>query len=388
MQRNKQITPIKSKNSIQQIGVLDSASRFVAMYSSEKLADRPDHLHNSQSATFNNVYELKKHPQRRRTKITFFKDGERGSIVLEAAMVLPIFLFISIFLVYLVQMTLVYTAMQNVTSDTARYVATHMYPVQLAADSLVAKEILPAESMRLPKLTFTELASKYENSVPAPLNTWMMEAASSGDIKLQDMKNQLSAPALDSTIKPLMQKLSAENKLDYDRIHVTQVTVPDLTAKTHPYFGIEIRYELPFKIPLIFKPIVLQARATERLWIGDTGEFGEDTAEATSETTGVSVVSVPSPAHPESNISIVAKAPAETTVNLKVQYKSGNSTAQGLGQATVDAEGNVSWTWKIPSNTTPGWANYTITTADGQEIRGVFEVATYDGRPVVGSATS
>lgn len=384
MRINKQITPIKPSNTIQPIGVFNTTSRFVAAYSSANLHD-PVH-HSSSNAS--NIYEFKNHVPRRRAKCRFFKDGERGSIVLEAAMVLPIFLFISIFLVYLVQMTLVYTAMQNVTSDTARYVATHMYPVQLAADNLVAKELLPAESMRLPKLTFTELASKYQDSVPAPLNTWMMEAASSGDIKLQDMKNQLSAPALDSMIKPLMQKLSAENKLDYERIHVTQVTVPDLTAKTHPYFGIEIRYELPFKIPLIFKPIVLQARATERLWIGDTGEFGEDAAEAAKETTGVSVVSVPSPAYPESNISIVAQAPPGTTVSLNIQYKSGNSTAQGLGQATVDAEGHVNWTWKIPSNATPGWANYTITTADGKEVRGVFQVVEYDGRPVIGSAVS
>lgn len=388
MQINKQITPIKSKNRIQQIGVFNTASRFVATYSSKSKNDPSDHAYHSHSALSTNVYELKNHSPNRRAKFTFFKNGERGSIVLEAAMVLPIFLFISIFLVYLVQMTLVYTAMQNVTSDTARYVATHMYPVQLAADNLVAKKILPAESMRLPKLTFTELASKYQDAVPAPLNTWMMEAASSGDIKLQEMKNQLSAPALDTMIKPLMQKLSAENKLDYERIHVTQVTVPDLTAKTHPYFGIEIRYELPFKIPLIFKPIVLQARATERLWIGDTGEFGEDAAAEATEETGVSVVSVPSPAYPESNISIVAKAPPGTTVHLNIQYKSGNSTAQGLGQATVDAEGNVNWTWKIPSNATPGWANYTITTADGKEVRGVFQVAEYDGRPVIGSAAS
>ncbi len=299
---------------------------------------------------------------------------DKGSIVLEAAMVLPIFLFVAIFLVYIVQMTLLSTALNNVASDTAKYVSTHMYPVKTATQTVDNAPIMQ-------KLSLTNLADQYGSVFPSPLSDWIYDAASTGDTRLRQLKNQAAAAVLDAAIKPLMQQISSENGLDYEHIHVTEVTVPDFSGD--PYFGIELSYELPFKVPLIFKPIVLQARATERLWIGDTGEEKAASSDESKEETGVRVVSVPHPAHPESLISIAATAPAHSRVKLEVHYKSGASTAQGLGEAEADENGNLIWTWKIPSSASTGWATYVLTTEDGQKIRGTFEIATYDGRPVI-----
>ncbi|WP_458119716.1 TadE/TadG family type IV pilus assembly protein [Paenibacillus sp. Z6-24] len=373
MQTNRQTTDTSKKGiALRPIGVLDRRSRFAAQYSRQQT---------SSHATSYRVYE-KNHASRNKSRLCIIpfpsalKREERGSIVLEAAMVLPIFLFVAIFLVYLVQMTLVSTALNNVTSDTARYVATHMYPVQKASEAIDASPIMP-------KLSLSELASQYEGAFPSPINEWMMEAASGGDAKIEQLKNQAAAAVLDAAIKPLIQQIASDNRIDYSRIHVTEVTVPDLSNKTNPYFGIEIEYELPFRVPLIFKPIVLQSRSIERLWIGDTGEFGATAQEATEKETGVKVMSVPQPAHPESMISIKATAPPSSVVSLEIRYKSGESTAKGLGQAIADAEGNIDWTWKIPSTATTGWATYVLTTADGQKIRGTFQIAQYDGRPVI-----
>jgi len=44
-----------------------------------------------------------------------------------------------------------------------------------------------------------------------------------------------------------------------------------------------------------------------------------------------------------------------------VRYKSGPSKAQGLGPKTADAGGDVSWSWKVGTNTTPGAWPVTIT---------------------------
>ncbi|WP_052714081.1 TadE/TadG family type IV pilus assembly protein [Paenibacillus dauci] len=375
MQTNRQTTDTKQKEiTLQPIGILDRQSRFVAQHSSQpyhRSNEIQSHNHHKQNQTYRDreIFRIIPFPSN-------LKREERGSIVLEAAMVLPIFLFVAVFLVYLVQMTLVSTALNNVTSDTARYVATHMYPVQKASEAM-------GESSVMPKLSLSELASQYEGAFPSPINEWMMEAASGGDAKIEQLKNQAAAAVLDAAIKPLIQQIASDNRIDYNRIHITEVTVPDLSSKTNPYFGIEIEYELPFRVPLIFKPIVLQSRSTERLWIGDTGEFGEAAQKETAEQTGVKVVSVPQPAHPESMISIKATAPPSSVVSLEIRYKSGESTAKGLGQAVADAEGNIDWTWKIPSSATAGWATYVLTTADGQKIRGTFQIAPYDGRPVI-----
>ncbi|WP_322923131.1 TadE family protein [Paenibacillus campi] len=304
---------------------------------------------------------------------------QHGSIVLEAAMVMPIFLFVAIFLVYIVHMTLLSTALNSAASDTAKYVATHMYPVKTAAQAIDNAPLMQ-------KLSLTDLTAQYGSTFPPPLSDWIQDAASTGDTRLRQLKNQAAAAALDSAIKPLIQHISTDHGLDYELIHVTEVTVPDFTGD--PYFGVELSYELPFRIPLIFKPIVLQARATERLWIGDTGEGEAASGDDSKEETGVRVVSVPHPAHPESLISIAATAPANARVKLEVHYKSGVSRAQGLGEATADANGNLIWTWKIPSSASAGWATYVLTTEDGQKIRGTFEIATYDGRPVMPAPAS
>lgn len=55
-----------------------------------------------------------------------------------------------------------------------------------------------------------------------------------------------------------------------------------------------------------------------------------------------------------SNATLQVKTAANTSCSIEVDYKSGPSKAAGLGAATSDATGNVSWTWKVGANTTPG----------------------------------
>ncbi len=59
---------------------------------------------------------------------------EQGSMVVEASLVMPMFIFFVLFLIYIVQMTLVSTALQSTVSDTVKMVSTHMYPVALAIE--------------------------------------------------------------------------------------------------------------------------------------------------------------------------------------------------------------------------------------------------------------
>lgn len=55
-----------------------------------------------------------------------------------------------------------------------------------------------------------------------------------------------------------------------------------------------------------------------------------------------------------SNATLQTKTAPNTSCSIEVDYKSGPSKAAGLGAATSDATGNVSWTWKVGANTTPG----------------------------------
>lgn len=50
------------------------------------------------------------------------------------------------------------------------------------------------------------------------------------------------------------------------------------------------------------------------------------------------------------SVTLTVRGAPDTVYTLKIRYKSGYSTAKGLGEARSDADGLVSWTFKISSN--------------------------------------
>ena len=123
----------------------------------------------------------------------------------------------------------------------------------------------------------------------------------------------------------------------------------------------------------------------------NTEEISES---STAETTSVSSANTSAPENSEtpqstaktpititSGLSFVRNEIATVSINaqpnteysIKVYYPSGKSTAQGLENKTSDANGNVSWSWKIGGKTTEG-AHYLIITGGGETIRKDFTV--------------
>jgi hypothetical protein len=66
-----------------------------------------------------------------------------------------------------------------------------------------------------------------------------------------------------------------------------------------------------------------------------------------------------------SNATLQVKTAANTSCSINVEYAAGPSTAAGLVAENSDGVGNVSWTWKVGSNTTPGAWPITVTCGDG-----------------------
>jgi hypothetical protein len=78
---------------------------------------------------------------------------------------------------------------------------------------------------------------------------------------------------------------------------------------------------------------------------------------------------VTSPVRPGANATLTAKTAPGASCSIKVYYKSGPSTAQGLTTKTADSSGIVSWAWKVGTNTTPGsWRIVVTASKDGQTI--------------------
>ena len=81
------------------------------------------------------------------------------------------------------------------------------------------------------------------------------------------------------------------------------------------------------------------------------------------------VVSVTSPIIHGANATLVAKTTPGAQCTITVNYKSGPSTASGLGAKSADNLGNVSWTWKVGESTTPGtWIIVVTATSQGNSV--------------------
>lgn len=307
------------------------------------------------------------------------KAMEDGSMVVEAAMVLPIFLLFVLFLISIIQMTLYSTALQSTASDTVKSISTHMYPAALAVqkwgeNGVPNEDAEGASNWSIPRLSLTDWGSSYAGSLPNPLDEWVMSALEKGEGPLQKLQAEASEGVLDLAIKPLMKPFLSSDLLEYDRIQVSNLIVPELKERSRPYFGVVVSYELPMKIPFLNQKIVLEASAVERLWIGDTGEGTNTGASAEAEEQFIEILEKPNPAIANKQGKVRAKIPPNAAASLSVFYKTGGSTAKYLGWKQADANGYIEWEWKIGVNTTPGSWPFVIQLDDGRSIEVMFTV--------------
>ncbi|WP_420874650.1 pilus assembly protein [Paenibacillus polysaccharolyticus] len=309
-------------------------------------------------------------------KQVFEAKKEQGTMVLEASLVLPIFLFFILFLIFIVQMTLISTALQSTAGETVKQLSTKVYPVSLAfAPSDPAGGESLEEGWKWPQLSLTEWADGYASSLPSPLSDWVRDAAKRGEEPLQRIKTSVMEAILDPVVKPLLQPFVETTLLDMERIHVNGVSVPNLKNKTNPYFRLELSYELPVKVPFLGKPLRIQVAASERIWIGDTGEGSGNGSGGENSTGSATVLSKPDPAFIGNHATIKVQVEPGATANLTIFYKSGESSAKHIGWATADENGIIEWTWFVGTRTTEGTWSFVVETAEGMQTETSFTVA-------------
>jgi hypothetical protein len=86
------------------------------------------------------------------------------------------------------------------------------------------------------------------------------------------------------------------------------------------------------------------------------------------------ITATPSGVTPGDYASLTAQTSPHAACSLVVTLPSGaRSTSAGLGPATADASGRVSWTWKIGTRTTPGMATATVSCPTGS-VSAAFEI--------------
>ncbi|MGZ9583587.1 TadE/TadG family type IV pilus assembly protein [Paenibacillus marinisediminis] len=321
------------------------------------------------------------HTRIRTSRLPIIRSVE-GSIVLEAAVLLPLIMLLFVFFVYLIQAAVISTALQSAATQTVRQVAAHMYPVSLAAmkfqsddpsgtvGSAMSKP--PAQWMRLTVEQFTQ---EFAKTLPSPASDWIVDAGKWAGGAAESAGEQAQAAAGQYVFQPLLDRYGVKQVLQSDRIRLTHLKLPDLIEKRDPYIALQVEYDLPMRVPLLMTTITLTARASERVWVGDGPAASGNDGGTVTEKPPLEIISIePKPLKPWGKARLVAKGAPNEMLKLKVYYKSGESVAQGLVWKMTDSEGFVSWEWVVSGHTTEGLWRLEVIAEDGRSVDRHFMV--------------
>lgn len=286
-----------------------------------------------------------------------------GSIVVEAAIVLPLLLLVLLSFVVLIMLCSAQMALHLTASQTARSLASHIYPAELAWEGIAG-----GLSGKLPTLPTSGDALPEWREVAADAAEWLPDPA--GELASSVLRGDwgplvdLAATELGrGVIEPLSRRFAADSVLKPERIRLARLTLPDLANKEEAYLTVALQYEFPIIMPLLGRSIVLREQVRERVWVSDAAaaSYGSKNGEGDA-LPQLQIVSItPTPLRPGRKATVTVLTDPGQAVSLSVMYKSGASKAKHLGDATADDDGFVSWTWHVSGNTTPGIWQLTVT---------------------------
>ncbi|MCR2802349.1 TadE/TadG family type IV pilus assembly protein [Paenibacillus soyae] len=286
--------------------------------------------------------------------IAAFTYERKGSILLEAALVMPLLLFLLAAFSVIISLCMAQMALHATASQSARQIAAHMYPVELAQQQLqAAAGAAVTPNLPVPLPGWSEVAADAAEWLPDPAGEFVSSALR-GDWR--PLQNLAATELGRGVIEPFVRQYANDYVLKPERIRLSYISLPDLKDKEEPYIAIALEYEYPFRIPFLGRPIVLREQAYERVWVSDAAPaaYGSE-AESGENTLQLQIVSIsPNPLRPGQKATVVVKTEPGARVSLSVTYKSGASKAKHLGEAAADDQGYVQWTWHVSGNTTPG----------------------------------
>lgn len=291
--------------------------------------------------------------------------GDEGGITLETALVMPMFLLLVFFLLFLVQTSIVTMAVHGALSQSVRMAASSWYPISLLKQDEGSHQTAGSWSGQLSGVQ--ETIGEFGRWLPSPLNDWSQRLAE-GDWTPEQQAARLS-------FRLLSLQLADSRVLDPDRLTITSVQLPKGSDPNQAFVTVESEYRLPFRVPFLNRPVVIHSSARERAWVGGTPSKARVT-DGENNTLQVSFVSLePNPVRPGRKATLVLRTTAGATLDLSILYKSGRSQAKHLGSAAADSSGLVSWTWLVSGNTTPGEWSWEVTGAGGGSWNQSFQVA-------------
>lgn len=182
-----------------------------------------------------------------------FRKDDDGSLTLEAAMVMPIFLLFVVFLATIIRISVADLALRNAVNNTAEILATHAYPAYLAEKAAKSKIDDTIKNYTQDQFDL-EQATKLAKGVLEKFN-----------INLMDYVSSISGAILTPVVK---ENFKESNKDQLFKDKSLEIKVEPPSTLENSYIGIIGTYRVSITAPFVNKKITLQKKAYERLWTG------------------------------------------------------------------------------------------------------------------------
>ncbi|MEI7024307.1 TadE/TadG family type IV pilus assembly protein [Paenibacillus sp. y28] len=199
----------------------------------------------------------------------------RGGIVLEAALVLPLFLALVLALNSMFVVASAQSALHEAVTGTVMQVSSHWYPAEVLVQEIgnqpaIKAALDKAKAARNQVTAAEDFVQQYADYLPDAVVELMLSEQelrqsleSQGQEVLQSALNQAATPV----IRYLAGQISGTKA--GQRMVVTNVEMPDLFFHTQNEFVLEAELEVKLPIPFFSKTVILKERAAERVWIGE-----------------------------------------------------------------------------------------------------------------------
>ncbi|WP_128894077.1 hypothetical protein [Longirhabdus pacifica] len=193
--------------------------------------------------------------------------SHKGGIVLEAALVLPIFAMFVLSLISLIKINATEMMVQSMVSETTKYVATQAYPIHLAVkdtENLSFGALLNQVNVGKAEMASDEFGGHYQSMISEPILNFLQSAMQYVTGKVQPEIDKV----LYAAVKPVVYRFANKNGIDEENLEIVDVDVPSFKNKNDALLAIEVKYTVELPIPFVKREISIYKRAVERIWIG------------------------------------------------------------------------------------------------------------------------
>ena len=194
--------------------------------------------------------------------------NERGSVTLEAAVVMPFFILFVVFLIFMIRFALIDIAINQAAGETAKNVATQVYLAKRLVDT-VMDNLQPSgkytEIIQDAKGIAEDILSGMDQ---LGLTEQFYDTVESLGDAAEDAGNDAISSVASGVVQPLVLKelesAIAIGFVEEDKVNVKRVSM----GEGFKYIELVVEYEIELPIPFIERTFKLQKKAYERLWMG------------------------------------------------------------------------------------------------------------------------